>query len=179
MRAASGKSGWRRRACIGESGRQGGFTYLGVLALVAIMGVTLAAAGEVWHTAQKREKEQELLFIGEQFRRAIGLYYDHTPAGRTKYPANLEDLLKDPRYPSTQRYLRKMYRDPINGGTEWGAIKKPDGGIYGVYSLSEEEPIKKSNFRLDQKDFEGRTKYSDWIFVHVPKENSIRTPLKR
>jgi len=178
MLAASGKSGRSRRSCKRRRGREGGFTYLGLLALVAIMGVSLAAIGEVWHTAQRREKEQELLFVGSQFRRAISLYYERTP-GNGRYPANLEDLLKDPRYPSTQRYLRKIYRDPINGGTEWGVIRKPDGGIYGVHSLSEEEPIKVGNFSLADKDFEGKTKYADWIFAHIPKEKSMISPQRR
>ncbi len=34
-----------------------GFSHIGVLILVALMSVALAAAGEIWHTAQKREKE--------------------------------------------------------------------------------------------------------------------------
>ena len=45
-----------------------------LLAVVAIMGFVLATAGEVWHMALKREKEQELLFVGDQFRRAFTLY---------------------------------------------------------------------------------------------------------
>ncbi len=174
-----GGSGGRSWSARNAFGRQGGFTYLGLLAFVAIMGVGLLAAGEVWHTAQQREKERELLFIGDQFRRAIGLYYEHPMGGGSRYPATLEDLLKDPRYPSTQRYLRKIYRDPFNGGTEWGVIRKPDGGIYGVYSLSEAEPLKKYNFRLADKDFEGKAKYADWIFAYVPKENAPKTPKRR
>ncbi len=159
--------------------RQEGFTYLGLLAFVAIMGVGLLAVGEVWQTAQRREKERELLFIGDQFRRAIGQYYEHPAGGASRYPATLEDLLKDPRYPSTQRYLRKIYRDPIAGSTEWGVIRKPDGGIYGVYSLSEVEPLKHANFSLADKDFEGKAKYADWIFAYVPKENASKAPQRR
>lgn len=151
----------------------GGFTYFGLLAIIAVMGVALAAAGEVWHTAQKREKELELLFIGNQFRLAIAGYYERTLDQAQRYPATIEDLLKDPRYPSAQRYLRKVYRDPITGSENWGLIKGPDGEIYGVYSLSEEEPLKKSNFSLADKNFAGKTKYADWVFMHAPGQNSI------
>ena len=35
------------------------------------MGVALAGTGMVWHTQVRREKERELLFVGNQFRRAI------------------------------------------------------------------------------------------------------------
>lgn len=56
--------------------RVGGFTYLAVLAMIAIIGIALAVTGEVWHIALKREKERELLFVGDQFRRAINSYYE-------------------------------------------------------------------------------------------------------
>jgi len=145
----------------------GGFTFLGLMIIIAIMGIVLLTVGEVWHVAQKRAKEQELLFVGNQFRQAIKLYGAHTPGGNKQqaYPATLEDLLKDPRYPSTQRYLRRIYLDPITGSPDWGVTRAPNGGINGVYSLSEETPIKQSNFRLVDQNFEGKTKYADWIFL--------------
>lgn len=149
----------------------GGFTYIGLMALIAVMGSMLAAAGEVWHTAQKREKEQELLFIGNQFRLAIAGYYAHTPGEAQRYPSTIEELLKDPRYPSVQRHLRKIYRDPMTGSENWGLLKGPDGEIYGVYSLSEEEPLKKNNFSLVDRNFAGKTRYADWVFMHAPGQN--------
>lgn len=158
----------------GTMGRQGGFTYLGLLALVAAMGATLATAGEVWQLAQQREKEQELLFAGHQFRHAIAQYYKHAPDPGRRYPQSLEALLKDPRYPAIRRYLRRIYADPVGGGTEWGLIRGPGGEIYGVHSLSENEPVKKSNFSLEDKEFEGKTKYSEWVFVHIPKQSPAR-----
>ncbi|HXU92884.1 MAG TPA: type II secretion system protein [Gallionella sp.] len=154
--------------------RQEGFTYLGLLALIAVMGVVLATAGEVWHTAQQREKERELLFVGHQFRRAIAQYYDHAPNPNQRYPLSLEALLTDPRYPAVQRYLRRIYADPVGGGTEWGLVKGPGGEIYGVHSLSEEEPVKKSNFSVADKNFEGKKKYSEWVFLHIPKQSPAR-----
>ena len=156
-----------------------GFTFIGLLIIVAIMGVGLLAVGEVWHSARQREKEQELLFVGNQFRRAISSYYLHAPAANKQqpYPNKLEDLLKDPRYPSTQRYLRKVYPDPISGSSEWGVVTK-NGGIFGVYSLSEKAPIKQENFRPSEKDFEGKTKYSDWQFVYVPRKNPSKSAVK-
>lgn len=154
--------------CPGRPGRTGGFTYFGLLLIVVIMGVVLATAGEVWHTALQREKERELLFIGNQFRLALEGYYAHTPGQERRYPLQLQDLLKDPRHPSTQRYLRRIYRDPVSGSEQWGLVRGADGEIYGVHSLSEEEPIKKGNFSLADKPFEGKMKYADWVFMHVP-----------
>ncbi len=142
-----------------------GFTYIGVLVLVAMMGAALAAAGQVWHTMQKREKEQELLFIGHQFQLALNRYASHTPGQGRRAPPNLEELLKDSRHPEVRRYLRKIYLDPMTGSAEWGLITGPDGEIYGVHSLSIDEPLKKSHFGLANRHFEGKMKYSDWVFM--------------
>lgn len=174
MRVLSDKHGWKRKPYEGMVGRIGGFTYLGLLVIVLVMGVALAGAGEVWHMAQRREKEQDLLHTGNQFRLALDAYYENTPGRERRYPATLEDLLKDPRHPSIQRYLRKIYRDPVTGGVEWGLLKGPDGEIYGVYSLSQEEPVKKGNFDLADRNFEGKAKYADWVFMHVPGQNTSR-----
>ncbi len=143
---------------------QEGFTYLVVLLTIAIMGAGLALTGTVWHTEVRREKETELLFIGGEFRRAIKQYYQ--TGGQ--YPKRLEDLLKDPRQPATVRYLRKIYPDPITGKKDWGFARGPDNGIIAVYSLSDNTPLKTAGFTLADKDFEGKTKYSEWQFVALP-----------
>lgn len=122
-------------------GPPAGFTYLGVLLLVAAMGALLASTGEIWRTVRQREAERELRFIGEEFRRAIGRYYESTPGPVKKFPPTLADLLEDDRFPETRRYLRRIYRDPLTLRPEWGLIKAPDDGIAGIYSLSTDEPL--------------------------------------
>lgn len=144
-----------------------GFTYLTVLFIVAILLGGLAMVGEMWETVAKRDKESELLFVGNEYRKAIARYYESTPGVAKGYPRTLEDLLKDSRMPSTQRYLRRLYRDPF-GSTEWGIVKAPDGGIAGVYSLSEEKPLKTGNFKLRDAGFEGAQRYADWKFIYSP-----------
>jgi type II secretory pathway pseudopilin PulG len=144
--------------------RQLGFTYLTALFVVAILAGGLALTGEHWQSAVMREKEAELLFTGDQYRRAIQRY---VLSGMGQYPPTLEDLLKDPRRPTTERYLRRPYPDPVTGG-EWGIVKAPTGGILGVYSTSEEKPFKTAGFRPRDRAFEGAQKYSDWKFVYTP-----------
>lgn len=178
MMAAGTETGSKIRVCLQHARRENGFTYLVLLAVVAVMGVVLAAAGEVWHTAQKREKERELLFVGDQFRRAFNLYRLHTPGNARHYPMSLEDLLKDPRAPGVKRYLRKIYADPVTGSTRWGLLRGANGEIFGVHSLSEDEPLKKSGFSLANAQFEGRTKYSDWVFMYDPGAVSGEVPKK-
>jgi type II secretory pathway pseudopilin PulG len=142
---------------------QFGYTYLTLLFAVAVVGVGLASASSLWHTAQMREKERELLYVGEQYRKAIEEYYKQ---GKT-YPRELTQLLRDQRVPGVRRYLRKLYRDPITGKSEWGLVKSPDGGIAGVHSLSEEAPFKQAEFSKAQAEFTGKTKYSDWKFAYL------------
>lgn len=178
MLGTAGENGWEMSQCRRPASREGGFTYIGLLAIILMMGVVLATAGEVWHFALKREKEQELLFVGNQFRQAIRLYYEHSPPQTQRYPARLEDLLGDPRYPSTQRYLRKIYADPINGSTKWGLVKGLGGEILGVHSLSRKEPVKKGNFSSVDKSFENKKKYADWVFMYAPGQYPA-SPLQR
>lgn len=147
--------------------REQGLTYLGVLLAVAILGTSLAATGTVWHTARRQDNEKELLFVGDQYRRAIEAYYLHSPGAAGQYPPTLEALLQDPRQATVTRYLRRLYRDPITGSTEWGLVRGPGGGIAGVFSLSEERPLKQANFGARYESFANAGKYSDWRFVFM------------
>ena len=153
--------------------REEGFTYLTVLFAVAFMGLGLALTGEVWHTALARDRETELLYAGNQYRRAIERYY---LSGPKQFPGALEDLLKDPRKPGTERYLRKLYFDPMTGKSEWGLVKGLEGRIMGVYSLSEDSPKKVANFGFANREFEGAAKYSDWKFVYNPGTQQVAIP---
>lgn len=148
--------------------RDGGFTYLALLLVIVVMTAVLGATAEVWHTAVQRDKERELLFVGNQFRNAIRSYYmDHR-----RYPNNLEDLLKDPQSPAPRRYLRKIFHDPITGRNEWGVVRGADGGIAGVHSLSAAAPIKVAGFGMHGNGFDGAVKYSDWVFAFMPRRYS-------
>jgi type II secretory pathway pseudopilin PulG len=142
-----------------------GFTYLTVLFFIALLGLALAGTGEVWSTARQREKEAELIWIGNQFIQAIGLYYQRSPGAVKRYPEKLEDLLQDHRYLVTQRYLRRIYRDPMTEKPEWGLIRAPDGGVMGVYSLSSAAAIRKLTATAEAGDEDG---HRAWRFVYVP-----------
>lgn len=150
------------------SRKQNGIAYLAVLFLIAAMGVGLAVTGVVWTQAEQRAKERELLFIGDQFRRAIGFYYELTPGTAKAYPKNLDDLLEDRRYVTPQRYLRRMYRDPMTGKQEWGLVTQANGGIVGVYSLSAATPIKTAGFNNQVGTFTNAANYTDWKFIYIP-----------
>lgn len=145
-----------------------GFTYIGVLLAVALMGAMLAIVATIWHRVQQREKEQQLLFIGKQFHQAIASYYESSPRMVKQFPQRLEDLLEDKRVPYTRRHLRKIFHDPFTGGTEWGLVKNAEGGITGIYTKTGAEPLKSANFGERFAQFDGRKHYYDWKFVYTP-----------
>jgi type II secretory pathway pseudopilin PulG len=144
----------------------GGFTYVWLLVAVALLAAGLAAIGEVAATAAKREREAELLFVGDQFARAIAEYRASSP-GAPQYPQKLEELLADKRYPNVRRYLRRVYPDPMTGRADWGLVRGPGGGIMGVYSQSMERPLKTANFPREYESFTAAGTYSAWRFVPV------------
>jgi type II secretory pathway pseudopilin PulG len=159
-----------------KGAKQGGLTYLALLFVVAVMGATLALGGVVWQTAQQREKELELLFVGHQFRQAIASYYHASPGGVQRYPLELADLMKDPRFPGVRRHLRRVYADPMTGKTDWGVLRSFDGGIIGVHSLSEQAPIR-AHFPVGpDREFTGKTRYADWKFVYLPSVSPAQPP---
>lgn len=112
--------------------RQQGFTYLGVLLAIALLGLGLTTTSEVWSTTTRRQRLEQLEWQGQQFVQAIGSYYASSPGRTNSYPQTLQDLLEDRRYPFTRRHLRQLYLNPFTGSPEWEAIRSPDGGILGV-----------------------------------------------
>ena len=145
-----------------------GFTYIGLLAAVAIAGVALAATGVLWQTEAKREKERELLFVGNQFRRAIEQYHSRTPGAVKAFPRTLEELLDDMRGPVPMHHLRRIYADPMTGHPDWESVGGAAGGIVGVRSRSQEKPLKQRGFRGRDATFTEKERYSEWAFVYSP-----------
>ena len=146
--------------------RQRGFTYLGLIILVAILGLVGAAGLKMGSLLQRQAAEQELLDIGAQFSDALYSYAVATPAGQPQQPSSLADLLRDPRSPQVRRHLRKLFVDPVTGRAEWGLLFQPGShGIIGVHSLSQAAPLKVGNFEARFTGFEGKAHLSDWQFM--------------
>jgi type II secretory pathway pseudopilin PulG len=155
--------------------KQSGFTYLGILAAIVIIGMSLATVGVVWSMQARRDREAQLLFIGDQYRQAIGRY--HSLGG--VYPRSLDELLTDTRVPVARRFLRRLYPDPITGAADWELIRAADGGIMGVASNSHQKPIKAANFPLIDKAFENTECYCGWKFVYVGKQQNTAPGRRR
>ena len=82
---------------------ENGYAMAVLLVAMSVMAVMMTVAMPVWKQLAQREKEQELIFRGQQYARAIGLFerkYANTP------PPTLDVLIQE-------HFLRKKYKDPI------------------------------------------------------------------
>jgi type II secretory pathway pseudopilin PulG len=147
---------------------QSGFTYIGLLILIAILSVAATATIQLGAVVQRRDAEQQLLYLGEQFRLALRSYRDSSPTGTPPFPKELTQLLKDPRFPGIRRHLRSIPVDPLTGNANWGLVRSPEGWIIGVHSLSEARPIKVDNFEPEYASFANKEKISEWVFSGLP-----------
>lgn len=150
--------------------RHNGFTYIVMLFALAIFGIGLAALGETWSAVSRREKEQELIQIGEAYINAIHRYVENSPGAVKNYPATLYDLVEDKRYTGVQRYLRQVYRDPLTADGVWGIVSAPDGGIMGVHSLCNQPTLlRQAHVLKDGVTVISGERYADWIFIYRAK----------
>jgi type II secretory pathway pseudopilin PulG len=170
--------GQERRDRLG-TGAEGGYAMAALLVALAVMALMMTVAMPVWNTAAKREREEELVWRGTQYARAVALF-------RRKYanasPPNLDILLNE-------RFLRKKYKDPMTKDGEFQLVYATDqqqvpgqptrptpppqqppspldsqsrasagarGGLVGVVSKSTDKSLRM---------FNGRTKYNEWSFT--------------
>jgi len=144
-----------------------GYTYVGLLILVAVLATSSAAALHLGHAHQRRVAERELLDKGMELVRALESYSTALPGGQGAAPARIDDLLRDPRFEKQLvRHLRRIPVDPITGQPVWGEVRSPDGRrITGFHSLSTDRPVRTEDLGPGLEDFEGKTHYSEWVFV--------------
>ncbi|MEM8510823.1 type II secretory pathway pseudopilin PulG [Massilia sp. MP_M2] len=147
-------------------GRQAGFTYLGLIIFVTIIGLVGAATLKIGALLQRVAAEEELLDIGAAFSAALDSYAAATPQGASPYPPSLKELLKDPRVPGVRRHLRKIFVDPLTGKAEWGVVYLGDGttGVVAVHSLSTARPLKIANFDSRFAGLDNADTISAWRF---------------
>ncbi|MCC6536333.1 MAG: hypothetical protein IT162_02210 [Bryobacterales bacterium] len=94
---------------------ESGFVLLLIFAMAASIGVLLyKEMPRVMFEAQ-RNKEELLIERGEQYKRAIQVYYRKNK----KLPQRVEDLERG----SETRFLRRRYKDPFTGKDDWKFIE--------------------------------------------------------
>jgi hypothetical protein len=80
----------------------------------------------------QRQKEEELIFRGQQYTRAIQLYVRRF--GR--YPTSLEELEDT----NELRFIRKLYKDPMTTDGEWRLIHVGPGPVF-IDALNPPVPV--------------------------------------
>lgn len=145
----------KRSSSTHQLANEQGMTYLLVMFIIILIGISLMAVGQHWSVIMKRDREAELLFRGTRIQTAIERFvadYEVQKGRReNKYPLKLEDLTQK----TPKRYLQVVYDDPITG-KPFDLIKVEDE-IRGVRSSSKEVP-------LDQKNFKGAATYAQITF---------------
>ncbi|MGC1385986.1 MAG: hypothetical protein WA823_19595 [Candidatus Acidiferrales bacterium] len=86
---------------------QRGFAYIMALIAVMVVVATSTVVLQQGATQARRNREQEMIWRGNQYKRAIRLYYHKTG----KYPQTIDDLVKG--LPQLH-FLRQEYKDPTN-----------------------------------------------------------------
>jgi len=91
-----------------------GFMLVGLIVAIFLILLALSVAAPKVAQDLRREREVEAIHRGNQYVRAIRLYYRKT----NTYPATIEQLEKT----TNIRYLRQRYVDPITGKVDWRLI---------------------------------------------------------
>lgn len=155
-----------RRSARGSPRRAGrGFALMA--ALLAVLAVSLAAAVAVSRARleAQREKELQLLWVGNQFRQALRSYQAAVPVGgKAQLPMKLEDLLEDHRFPNPVRHLRRIYNDPFTGQPDW-VLERTGDRISGLHSSSTAVPVRHADLGAANAGFGAARSYADWHFL--------------
>lgn len=120
---------------------ESGFLLLTVIFLSVVLLISLAIAAPKIAMSIQREKEIETIHRGEQYKRAIQLYYRKFGS----YPTSIDQLVQT----NQIRFLRKRYKDPMTGKDDWkpvyfgqahvrplGFFGQPLSGIAGIGAAS-------------------------------------------
>ncbi|HXB63207.1 MAG TPA: type II secretion system protein [Acidobacteriaceae bacterium] len=104
----------RSRSRASDTDSEEGFLLVAVICLAVIILIFLAAAAPTVAKDLQREREIEVIHRGNQYVRAIRLYYRKNGT----YPTSIDSLLTS----NNIRYLRQEYVDPMTGKPDWRLI---------------------------------------------------------
>lgn len=101
----------------------GGFALVALIAFLTVLSLLAAVAVPMYTTQARRELEEELIFRGEEYVRAIQKYQREFGV----YPPDIDALLES----NQMRFLRREYVDPITGEPFRLIKANPDGTLEG------------------------------------------------
>ncbi len=110
-----------KRKLMSASSEQGHLLITLVIA-IAISMILLTVATRAWTSVIQRDKEEELIFRGQEYSRALVKF--RKAMGRL--PVDLKELVE--RGPRNERFIRKLYTDPMTPDGKWNLLYLgPDG----------------------------------------------------
>lgn len=86
-----------------RAGQENGYAMAALLVVMGIAAILMTVAMPTWKQMARREKEEELIFRGQQYVRAIRLYGQKFANAN---PPSIDILVE-------QRFIRKKFKDPI------------------------------------------------------------------
>ena len=116
--------------------REEGYALLVVLFLGALIAIGLALSLPRAAFEAQRAREDDLIYRGSQYSRAVQLYFRKF----RRYPASMDDLEKT----NNIRFLRRKYIDPITQKDEWRIVHIGPGGVF-TDSLVYDRPRQNQN----------------------------------
>jgi type II secretory pathway pseudopilin PulG len=101
--------------------KQNGYALVALMIIVTVMLISITEALPRIARAVQREREEEAIFRGEQYARAIYLF--HRTLGR--YPNSVKELLNT----NATRFLRQAYTDPLSPNGRWHFLHASAAGV--------------------------------------------------
>ncbi len=95
--------------------RSSGYVLIMLLFVITAMAIGLMVAVPVWQTQIQREKEEELIFRGNQYVEAVRIFQSKKPG---TFPKTLEELVKE-------KCIRRLYKDPMSPEGTWNIVLLP------------------------------------------------------
>src|SRR5206468_2566085 len=105
-----------------------GFSIATLIVLASVASILLAASIPAYQMRAQREREEELIFRGEEYVRAIQKYQRKYNV----YPPTIDALLNT----DGIRFVRRQYKDPITGEDFRIISVNPDGSVVGSNTLN-------------------------------------------
>ena len=150
-----------------------GFAMAALLVALVLMSVAMSVMLPVWRTLSVREREEELIWRGQQYDRAVQLYRKKTSAPGAP---SIDVLVKG-------RFLRQKYLDPMTraefelvGVNPVGNTNAP--GIQQQQQQQQQQPkigfgqliggVRSKSKARSFRELDGKKTYAEWQFVYVP-----------
>lgn len=166
-----------------SGGAAAGYTLVAVVIGIAVLTILTAAVAPALSVIMQRDREEELIFRGRQYARAIVLFQRRY--GRL--PTSLKEM-----YENRPRTIRKLYKDPICNCDDWYLIiqgspdavtgtgapgpapgaqpsptpgPKPFGGPGGTRNVGPIIGVRSTVKKKSLREWRGQKSYELWRFI--------------